>query len=199
MGLFQFHNGALVATPEKDAHYEQWVSGTYIVAGVFHRRVDGLTTDGIRDCIPGWFDLLRSRKKAWWPRGICGYYAMPIFTGPAFVTPVVDWVHNRPKHRFAMWHEPVLYNHVANTAETYMNWGLFGRAFRLFVFESILAGLLGLHRQYGHAEFPSVNGNVIDERPNQRVQAGAAKEWAAAMRWTRRLVSDGDGGAQVRR
>lgn len=188
MSIFQVHNTGLVAVPEGDTFYEQWVSGTYVVAGVFRRSVDSLTVDEMRDNIPAWFDLLKHNKHARWPRGICGYYAIPVYTGASFDQSVVDYVHKRPKHRYAMWHEPVLYNRVANTAETNMSWRLYGRAFRLFLFESIVAALLGLHREHGHTDYPLVNGEVIDGPADPRMRKGACKLWVAAMAETRRCL-----------
>ena len=189
MSIFQVHNTGLVVAPAGDTFYEQWVSGTYIVAGVFRRFVDSLTVDEIRGHAPAWFDLLKRNKQARWPRGICGYYAIPIYTGGSFDQAVVEWVHKRPKYRYAVWHEPVLYDHVANAAETNMNWGLYGRAFRLFLFESILAALIGLHREHGHTDSPTLNGKAMEGLADPRMQTDAAKLWVAAMAETRRRES----------
>ena len=171
MNIFQIHNTGLSAAAEGNTFHEQWISGTYIVAGVFQIPVNSLSTVELNANIPHWFDMLASSKKAWWPRGICGYFAIPIYACPFFDQPVIDLVHNRPKYRYAMWHEPVLYDFRANTAQTNANYGLYCSAFRFFLFETIITTLYGLHQKYGHREFPKVNGRTttIEEIPSQQI------------------------------
>lgn len=161
MPIFEAHNLGLKATTEGDTFHEQWVSGTYIVAGVFQRPCHFLVVRQIQDQIPRLFELLRRNKKAWWPKGICAYYAIPIYISDNFDQTVIDWVHSRPKYRYAMWHEPVLYDRVRNIAEINNVWGLYCAAFRTFLFEVILTALHGLSQKEGHTDLPLLNGKTV--------------------------------------
>ena len=161
MSIFETHNLGLRAAPEGDTHHEQWVAGTYIVAGVFQRKRASISAWDIEADVPRLFDLLKANKKSRWPRGICGYYAIPIYTCDSRDAAAVDWVHSRPKYRYAMWHEPVLYDRGRNVAEMNAAWGLHGSAFRVFLAEVIFTALHGLARKEGHATFPRVNGEQI--------------------------------------
>lgn len=168
MSIFETHNLGLKAAPEGDTYYEQWVAGTYIVAGVFQRRQAAIGVTDIQTGIPGWFDLLKARKKARWPRGLCGYFAIPIYTCDSLDQAAVEWVHARPRYRYAMWHEPVLYDRVRNAAEMNAAGGLRGSAFHVFVFEVVMTALHGLARKEGHASLPLLNGariNILNDGP----------------------------------
>jgi hypothetical protein len=156
MGVFQSHYKGLPAASEGDTYHEQWVAGTYIVSGVFQRRCY-VTVEQLDHDIPQFFQLLRQNKRAIWPRGICGYYAIPIYTADRFQQTVIDWVHRRPQYKYAMWYEPVLYDRVHNIAQTRASWGRNGEAFRAFLFGIISAALDALRRHEGHAELPRVN------------------------------------------
>jgi hypothetical protein len=161
MSIFEQHNLGLKATPVGDTFYEQWVAGTYIVAGVFHRHCQNLDVRHIQEQTPELFHHLRQHKKGLWPRGISAFYAIPIYTSDGFDAAVVDWVHARPKYRYAMWHEPVLYDRKLNNAEMNSSWGLYGAAFRIFLFEAVYTALRVKSQHEGHAEFPLVNNEII--------------------------------------
>lgn len=161
MSIFEAHNLGLKAEPEGDTYHEQWVSGTYIVAGVFQRRPARISVQEIQSDAPRLFDLLKTNKRARWPKGICGYYAIPIYTCDVLDAAVVDWVHSRPKYRYAMWHEPILYDRDRNIAEMNAGWRLYGAAFRVFLFEVIFTALNGLAKKDGHPTFPQVNGEQV--------------------------------------
>lgn len=80
----------------------------------------------------------------------------------------MNWVHSRPKYRYAMWHEPVVYDRGRNVAEMNANWRLIGSAFRVFLFESIFTALNGLSEKEGYSTFPRVNGEQVDvENPGK--------------------------------
>lgn len=162
MSIFEAHNRGLKAAPEGDTYHEQWVAGTYIVAGVFQRKHAGISVREMQAEVPRLFDLLKANKRGRWPKGICGYYAIPIYTCDSLDTGAVDWVHSRPKYRYAMWHEPVLYDRGHNIVEMNAAWRLYGSAFRVFLFEVIFTALNGLAKKEGHASFPQVNGEQIN-------------------------------------
>lgn len=168
MSIFEKHNLGLKAKPDGNTYHEQWVSGTYIVAGVFQRKKPVVTVPDIEVEIPELFALLKSQKKARWPKGICGYYAIPIYTCDALDDFTVDWLHSRPKYRYAMWHEPVLYDRLRNVAEMNEAWQFHCSAFRPFLFEVIFEAVKGLAQKEGYPTFPQVNGKQIDVEEGQQ-------------------------------
>lgn len=175
MSIFEAHNLGLKATPEADTYHEQWVSGTYLVAGVFQRKHLLIGVPQIEAEAPRLFTLLKAHKNARWPKGICGYYAIPIYTCDSLDSSAVDWVHSRPKYRYAMWHEPVLYDRRQNIAEMNAKWRIHCSAFREFLFEVIFTALNGLARKEGHPAFPQVNGEQINIEGGGQQEAGGCR------------------------
>jgi hypothetical protein len=161
MNIFEKHNQGLNARPNSDTYHEQWVAGTYIVAGVFQRKQALISIQDIQAEVPRLFELLKVNKKSRWPKGICGYYAIPIYICDVLNLGAADWVHSRPKYRYAIWHEPILYDRVRNVAEMNQAWEVYGSAFRVFLFEVIFTALEGLAKKEGHTSFPQVNGERI--------------------------------------
>ncbi len=149
------------SVPE-DAYHEQWVSGTYIVAGIFLRRSESIRSGQIQSDISGFFDLLKKKRKRRWPRGICAYYAIPVYICDKLDFNAVKWVHSRPRYRYAMWHEPVLYDRHNNLAEMNAAWGLYSSSFRSFLSNLIFAALSELADHEGHVSFPQTNGKQIE-------------------------------------
>lgn len=161
MALFERHNLGLHASATGDSIHEQWVSGTYVVAGVFQQHCEHVQLRQIVERIPHYFESLRLQKKAIWPRGICGYYTIPIYSVEHFDDDALRWVRSRPSYRYAMWHEPVLYDWRSNRAEMNRQWGINGSAFRIFLYEVIASALVNLMRHYDHAERPTLNGDRL--------------------------------------
>lgn len=157
MNFFQPRNRERIINVEGETFHEQWVAGTYLVVGVFPRHCRALTINQLKDNIPDFFDLLRKNKRAIWPRGICAYYAIPIYIAEEFDRTVIDWVHRRPGYKYAMWHEPVLYNTKQNTAETFNRQGIFGSAFQPFLSQVISTSLDAISKHQGHLAFPVLN------------------------------------------
>ena len=140
---------------------ERWVSGTYVVAGLFFKSLRQLESSLIEAEASSHFQVLRERKKRRWPRGICGYYAIPVYVCEIESPEVVRWVQNRPKYRYAMWHEPVVYFPESNEVAMSANWGVYGLFFRHYLAEIIFSGLCRVTEEAGHSDFPTVNGQVV--------------------------------------
>ena len=140
---------------------ERWVSGTYIVCGMINRNVPTIDIHELIENRPVLFSSIRKNRRAFWPRGICGYYAIPVYIADGFSREVINWVQNRPKYRYAMWHEPLLYDYNENQAFTNARWGRYGLYFRTYLSERILDSLMDLIAIYGHEELPLVNGQKI--------------------------------------
>lgn len=141
---------------------ERWISGTYIVSGVFIIPVNRIGENALQDNLSALFSTLQEKRSRKWPRGICGYYAIPIYVGKGFSSDVVQWVQSRPKYRYAMWHEPVLYDRSENVAFMNTRWGKYGLAFREYLAERTFSSLATIVKNDNHSVFPVVNGQRID-------------------------------------
>ena len=141
---------------------ERWVSGPYVVSGVFTIPVSRIGKNALQDNQNNLFSMLREKRVRKWPRGICGYYAIPIYIGNCFSLDAVQWVQSRPKYRYAMWHEPVLYDRAKNLVFMNTKWGMYGLAFREYLSERTFASLAYLAKSDNHRSFPSVNGQIIE-------------------------------------
>ena len=141
---------------------ERWISGSYIVSGVYTIPVSRVDENVLQNNLPALFSRLREKRVRKWPRGICGYYAIPIYIGNCFSLDAVQWVQSRPKYRYAMWHEPVLYDRAKNLAFTNTKWGMYGLAFREYLSERTFDSLAYLAKSDNHRTFPSVNGQIIE-------------------------------------
>ncbi|MGD1087350.1 MAG: hypothetical protein ABR955_01305 [Verrucomicrobiota bacterium] len=140
----------------------QWVSGTYLVSGVFPIESNSLTTQQVVLKIPSLYLAAKSSKLAKWPRGICGYYLIPVYIADFFDESVVAWVHSYHFFRWAIWHEPVLYCKADNTAHSRNDYGLRGKAFRVYL-SNVMGGALKTVASRFNFEFPEkINGRKVD-------------------------------------
>ncbi len=137
---------------------ERWSSGTYLVSGVFFLSGDGITPQQISACIDPLYERLRAQKRRPWPRGLCGYFVVPLFSSATFDPAVVQFVHVRMPHRWAIWPEPVLYASGSNTAERRDDYGLHGAAFYRYISGVMEAGLRLAARMAGQPFPQTVNG-----------------------------------------
>ncbi|MDH5535821.1 MAG: hypothetical protein OEZ08_09685 [Betaproteobacteria bacterium] len=155
-----------------DAQFiEGWMRGTYVVAGIFAIPVDTLSVSTLSANIAALYDGTKRAKRAWWPRGISGMFLFPFYLGSGFSPEVVSWVQRRHPYRWAIWHEPVLYDTGQHSVTMRGDYGLFGSAFYPLVgvlyVRAMQAISLGLGR-----EFPDfINGCPTAGRP---AEAGAA-------------------------
>lgn len=118
-----------------DAQFiECWMSGTYVVAGIFSIPSDKLTIATIKENISILHTATKRAKKGWWPRGISGMFLLPVYLGYQFDPAVIEWVQQRRPYRWAVWHEPVLYDIQENKVWMRSDYGLFGSAYYRLVF-----------------------------------------------------------------
>ncbi len=109
--------------------------GTYVVAGIFAIPWEAITVAEIERNIPTLYAVTKTAKKGWWPRGVSGTFLFPFYLGTHFDPDAVAWVQRRRRYRWAVWHEPVLYNVAQNAAWMRSDYGLFGSAFYPLVFD----------------------------------------------------------------
>ncbi len=140
---------------------EQWVSGTYLVCGVFPTRCSSVTVQEMEAKLPGFYEEVRRHQERRWPRGLAGYYVIPIYIAPGFSSEVVAWVHGRHPYRWAIWHEPVLYDLETHTVEMRADYGAFGSVFTPYLFRVIDAALRALSRHHGRSHVAAINGQPL--------------------------------------
>jgi hypothetical protein len=145
----------------KPTFLEQWVSGTYLVSGVFPIESNTLTIQQVVSKIPLLYSEVKSSKRANWPRGICGYYLIPVYISYSFDESVVAWVHSFHSYRWAIWHEPVLYCKADNTSHLRNDYGYRGNAFRAYL-SNVIGDTLKTVSSRFNFEFPKINGRKID-------------------------------------
>ena len=144
--------------PTNPTFFERWVSGTYLVSGVFPMERNKLTVQEMKSDIPLLYSSLKLNKKARWPKGICGYYVIPLYIADSFDNDVVNWVHTLHKYRWAIWHEPVLYCKVDNTAHHRNDYGLYGRNFRPDLFSILRKALTAVSNRFNFKFPDQING-----------------------------------------
>ena len=119
-----------------DARFiEGWMRGTYVVAGIFAIPSDAITVHDIQHNIPTLYATTKKAKRGWWPRGISGMFLFPFYLSTDFQPDIVAWVQRRQPYRYAIWHEPVLYDISRNAVWMRSDYGHFGSAFHPLVFD----------------------------------------------------------------
>lgn len=156
------HNVQFTVDSDRPTFLEQWVAGTYLVSGVFPIDGNSLAVDQVMARVPALYAATKSQKRIRWPRGVCGYYLMPIYVSDSFDARVIEWVHSYHRYRWAIWHEPVLYCRADNTGHTRADYGLYGSAFRGYLVNLVGAAFCSVSLRCGH-EFPcKINGKSVE-------------------------------------
>lgn len=137
MYILSVYCKGFIANADKQVFHEQWVLGTYVVLGVFPIMTFENSVNYIESNISNLMSELKKHKKGKWIRGICGYYAVPIYISSTFEDSVIEWVRNRPGYRWAIWHEPILYDYKQNRAYYKEKRGLHCLAYKPFLFEVV--------------------------------------------------------------
>jgi hypothetical protein len=152
---------ALKIDATRPTFFEQWVSGTYLVSGVFPIESNSLNIPQVVSKIPLLYSELKSSKQANWPRGICGYYLIPIYIVDSLDESVIAWVQSYHSYRWVIWHEPILYCKTDNTSYLRNDYGHRGSAFRNYLSNVISETLKTVSSRFNF-EFPTINGRKID-------------------------------------
>lgn len=141
---------------------ERWFAGTYVVTGVFFLDGSDLTLAKIAADIEPLYLEIRKQKKAKWPRGLAGFFVIPIYCAPSFSDEVFESIRRRLPFRWAIWPEPLLYRTSDNSVSLRGDYGLHGRAFYPYLNQLFVAGLAKAASHFGHRTLPTRK-----EEPNQ--------------------------------
>jgi len=125
--------------------------------------------DKIAGLIPELLSQTKKRKRAAWPRGICAYYLIPIYCSTGFPEETIEWIKTRPKYRWAIWHEPVLFNTHENAACSFTKRGLYCLAFLEFLSTIVVGGICSISREHGFTTQPRLNGNEIQKKDDPTI------------------------------
>ena len=149
-----------------DAQFiEGWMRGTYIVAGIFAIPTDTLDVPALKAHIPLLYEGTKQAKRGWWPRGVAGTYLFPFYLAPRFSPEVTSWVQRRHPYRWAIWHEPMLYDISRHAVTMRGDYSLFGSAFYPLVGALYLRALKAISLRLGR-QFPDfINGRATGGRP----------------------------------
>ena len=148
-----------------DARFiEGWMRGTYIVAGIFAIPSQALTVTEVQRNIPTLYEATKRSKRGWWPRGLSGMFLFPFYLGVGFEPAVIEWVQRRRPYRWAIWHEPVLYDITHNAVWMRSDYGHFGSAFHPLVFELYRRALTLIAARIQKPAPGSINGTPTNSR-----------------------------------
>jgi len=140
---------------------ERWVMGTYIVSGVFYLDGTDLHSAQIRSDSEELYRVTRQHKKAIWPRGLCGYFIIPIYSAEGFCDETLEFVKQRMRFRWAIWPEPVLYDSEENVMWLRQDYGLFGAAFTPHLSNLVDDAMDIVSEHYGHEDLPSSEYHIV--------------------------------------
>ena len=161
MKIFESNCKGFIPIPDTNNFHEQWVAGTYIHTGIFPRFGDQITIDKIQDEIPALHSLIKQNRKKKILKGISASYIIPLYQASCFPAEVEEWIKARPQYKYAIWHEPVLFNDQTNEAIMNQNWGIFGLSFRDYLAQIICSYLSTISKEF------SLNGNQIKMDPTR--------------------------------
>jgi hypothetical protein len=134
---------------------ERWFSGTYIVSGIFFLDGSNLTVANIQDDVGRLYREIKEQKKAWWPRGLAGFYVIPIYRAPAFDTEILSRVRKRLPFRWAIWPEPILYITSHNSFMSREDYEANGSSFYAFLSQLLTDGLNRTAAHFDYDIMPS--------------------------------------------
>ena len=153
---------AVIHRLRADARFiEGWMRGTYIVAGIFAIPTEILTVAEIQNNIPTLHAITKEAKRGWWPRGISGLYLFPFYLGNGFPPDVIQYVQKRQPYRYAVWHEPVLYDLSQNAVWMRSDYGNYGSAFFPLVFDLYRKAFGIIAQRIGKTAPNSINGALF--------------------------------------
>ena len=114
---------------------EGWMRGTYIVAGIFAIPSETISIAGVQSNIPDLYESTKAGRRGRWPRGVAGTFLFPFYLASDFTPDQIDWVQHRHPYRWAIWHEPVLYDITRNSVWMRSDYGHYGSMFHPLVFD----------------------------------------------------------------
>ncbi|HWB04471.1 MAG TPA: hypothetical protein VG796_15695 [Verrucomicrobiales bacterium] len=112
----------------------------------------------MRQNIPTLYALTKNAKRGWWPRGLCGTFLFPFYPGTQFDPAAIEWVQRRQAYRWAIWHEPVLYDTAQNSVWMRSDYGHYGSAYYPLVFDLYRRALTAIAGRLGRPGPDSING-----------------------------------------
>jgi hypothetical protein len=137
---------------------EGWMRGTYIVTGIFAIPAEAITVDDIQANIPDLYDSTKTGRRGRWPRDIAGTFLFPFYIGRDFGPEQIEWVQHRRPYRWAIWHEPVLYDIAQNAVWMRSDYGHFGSAFYPLVFDIYRRAFTVIAERLQRPQPDSING-----------------------------------------
>jgi hypothetical protein len=151
---------AALITIKEPQFAERWFAGTYIVSGTFFLDGSGLTSVQLHADIEPLYHEVQKKKIAMWPRGLAGFFIIPIYCAPEFADEVLVSVHRRLPFRWAIWPEPLLYCTSDNSVALREDFGLHGSAFHPYLAQLFAIGLGEVAAHFGHGTAPSRKKNA---------------------------------------
>jgi len=146
----------VIAAIDEPQFAERWFGGTYIVSGTFILEGRDITPARISEDIDPLYRETARSKRARWPRGLTGFFIIPIYCAPSFGEEVLACVRTRLPFRWAIWPEPMLYDTSRNAVTSREDFGLHGAAFRPYLNHLFETGLTRAATLFGHKSVVSI-------------------------------------------
>ena len=137
------------------------MKGTYIVAGVFAIPTESMIIADIQANIPDLYSTTKAGRRGRWPRGLAGTFLFPFYLGSGFSAELIEWVQHRRPYRWAIWHEPVLYDIAQNAAWMRSDYSHLGSAFYPLVFELYRRAFTAIAERLQRPQPDFINGHRI--------------------------------------
>lgn len=138
---------------------EGWMRGTYVVAGIFAIPAAELTVADLNTNIQDLYSSTKVARHGRWPRGIAGTFLFPFYLGQGFAPELIERVQRRHSYKWAIWHEPVLYDIRENAAWMRSDYGHFGSDFHPLVFDLYRRAFTLIAERLQKAQPDYINGH----------------------------------------
>jgi len=139
---------------------ERWFAGTYVVSGTFFLDGAAVTSSHVESDIEPLYREVRRSKKAMWPRGLAGFFVIPIYCAAGFDDEIRGWIRSRHSFAYAIWPEPLLYETSQNSVIFREDFGARGSAFYPYLSQLFGIGLNRAAAHFGHSSPPTRKKNA---------------------------------------
>lgn len=135
---------------------ERWFAGTYVVSGTFFQDGTNAEPEDLMSWTKELYSTVRANQKAPWPRGLAGYFIIPVICSDRLSRRLEEWARSRHRYRWAIWLEPILYNTRENTIIMRADYGFYGRAFYPYLGTLFTKAVVRAGSHFGHQAPPEI-------------------------------------------
>lgn len=135
---------------------EKWHAGTYVVSGTFFRDGTNAEPEHVVSCTRELYSQTRANQKVRWPRGIAGYFIIPVLCASRFSPEMEEWARSHHRYKWAIWLEPILYDTNQNMILMRGDFGSYGSAFYPHLGTLFTRAVMRAGGHFGHEAPPKI-------------------------------------------